>query len=61
VYDTLDQSIPHEVQQLKFQPKRDLFFWPLGLALALLTLYHALPALRSIRRSRPVSDSSEVA
>jgi Ca-activated chloride channel family protein len=61
VYDTLDQSIPHDVQQLRFQPKRDLFFWPLGLALALLSLYHALPALRSLRRSRAVSDSSEAA
>ena len=45
VYQTLDEITPHEVQHLSFQPKRELFFWPLGLALLLLTLYHGLAAL----------------
>ena len=50
VYRTLDQITPHEVRYLSFQPKRELFFWPLGLALSLLLAYHGLAALRSLRR-----------
>lgn len=42
IYQTLDSITPHEVQHLSFQPKRELFFWPLGLALLLLTVYHGL-------------------
>ncbi|MBF7729249.1 vWA domain-containing protein [Pseudomonas sp. N040] len=60
VYQTLDQITPHEVQHLSFQPKRDLFVWPLGAGLLLLTLYHGLAALRGRRHSRPrVAASSE--
>lgn len=42
VYDTLDRITPHQVQTLSHQPKRDLFWLPLGAALLLLTLYHSL-------------------
>ena len=42
VYATLDRITPHQVQTLRHQPKRDLFHWPLGAALGLLTLYHLL-------------------
>jgi len=37
VYATLDQITPHEVKTFSHQPKRDLFWLPLGLALSLLT------------------------
>lgn len=42
VYDTLDRITPHQVQTLSHQPKRDLFWLPLGAALLLLCLYHSL-------------------
>jgi len=55
VYDTLDKLTPHQVKTLSHQPKRDLFWWPLGVAMALLTLYHLCALLRprlSIARQR---------
>ncbi|MBM7061825.1 VWA domain-containing protein [Pseudomonas sp. UL073] len=45
VYATLDRITPHQVKKLSHQPKRDLFWWPLGAALLLLTLYQVLAAL----------------
>ena len=46
VYDTLDQLTPHQVKTLSHQPQRELFYWPLGAALALLLLYHLLAMLQ---------------
>ncbi|AZO83052.1 hypothetical protein BOO88_14115 [Stutzerimonas stutzeri] len=40
VYSTLDKLTPHQVKTLSHQPKLDLFWWPLGAALALLAMYH---------------------
>ena len=40
VYSTLDKLTPHQVKTLSHQPKRDLFWWPLGASIALLALYH---------------------
>ncbi|WP_339487875.1 vWA domain-containing protein [Pseudomonas sp. EL_65y_Pfl2_R95] len=45
VYDTLDQITPHKVKTFSHQPKRDLFWWPLGAALLLLALAQSLAAL----------------
>ena len=42
---TLDQITPHQVKTLSHQPKRDLFWVPLGAALALLVLSHLLAAI----------------
>lgn len=42
VYATLDTLTPHAVKTYSHQPKRDLFWLPLGAALLLLTLYHLL-------------------
>jgi len=42
VYGLLDQLTPHQVEHLSHQPRRDLFQWPLGLALALLLGYHGI-------------------
>ncbi|CAD5109386.1 VWA domain-containing protein [Zestomonas carbonaria] len=44
-YATLDSLTPHQVKTLGHQPKRDLFWIPLGLGLILLVLYHGLAAL----------------
>lgn len=46
VYSTLDRLTPHKVKTLSHQPKRELFYWPLGAAIALATLYHLLAMLR---------------
>lgn len=45
VYDTLDKLNPHEVKTLSHQPKRDLFWLPLGVAIGLLALYHLIALL----------------
>ncbi|MDI2595550.1 VWA domain-containing protein [Pseudomonas sp. 681] len=55
VYNTLDTLTPHQVKTLSHQPKRDLFWWPLGAALGVLALYHLGALLRprlSIARQR---------
>lgn len=44
VYGTLDAMTEHRVQTLSHQPKRDLFWMPLGLALALMTLCQVIAA-----------------
>lgn len=46
VYATLDRITPHKLHKLSHQPKRDLFWWPLGAALLALALYQVLAALR---------------
>ncbi|PYC25494.1 hypothetical protein DMX02_05435 [Pseudomonas jessenii] len=48
VYATLDRLTPHQVKTLSHQPQRELFYWPLGAAVALLALYH-LGALLRVR------------
>ncbi len=57
VYQTLDRITPQQLQQLSFQPKRDLFVWPLGGALLLLVLYHSLAALFTRRRQHPAQEA----
>jgi Ca-activated chloride channel family protein len=55
VYNTLDTLTPHQVKTLSHQPKRDLFWWPLGAAIGVLALYHLGALLRprlSIARQR---------
>ena len=45
VYATLDQITPHQVKTLSQQPKRDLFWLPLGAALLLLVAAHSVAAI----------------
>ncbi|AGI24300.1 von Willebrand factor type A [Pseudomonas sp. ATCC 13867] len=47
VYTTLDQITPHRVKTLSHQPKRDLFWLPLGAALLALLVAHGMAALAS--------------
>lgn len=56
VYATLDRITPQEVNTLRHQPKRDYFWLPLGLALALLIAWHGIAALagRRLRADRHV-------
>ncbi|BAN52444.1 MULTISPECIES: vWA domain-containing protein [Pseudomonas] len=53
VYATLDRITPHSVKTFSHQPKRDLFWWPLGAALLLLALGHSLAAVAGPLRARP--------
>ncbi|WP_338919025.1 VWA domain-containing protein [Pseudomonas silesiensis] len=46
VYGTLDKLTPHEVHTLSHQPKKELFWWPLAAAIAVLALYHLGALLR---------------
>lgn len=49
VYATLDRITPHRVKTLSHQPKRDLFWLPLGAALLILLFSHGLAALATGR------------
>jgi Ca-activated chloride channel family protein len=53
VYRILDQITPHQVSTLRHQPKRDLFWQPLGAALLLVAGWHAVSALSATRRRTP--------
>ncbi len=59
VYATLDRLTPHKVKTFSHQPKRDLFWWPLGAALLLLAGCHLLAALvgRLPRRSVALTEA----
>lgn len=59
VYDTLDKLTPHQVKTFSHQPKRDLFWWPLGAGLLLLLLCHLSAALLS--RRAPMTRAEETA
>lgn len=50
VYATLEQITAHQVKVFSHQPKRDLFWLPLGAAIALLFIYHLI-ALVATRQS----------
>lgn len=51
-YATLDKITPQNFKTLSYQPKRELFMFPLGAATVLLTAYHLLMLLISILRYR---------
>lgn len=58
VYAELDRITPHEVRELRHQPKQDFFWVPLGLALLLLAGWHLAAALGGWRRGgRPQGDA----
>ena len=46
IYTELDRLDTREVQTISHQPKRDLYFWPLGVFLLLGLAYQALTLLR---------------
>jgi Ca-activated chloride channel family protein len=55
VYAELDRLTPRNVETLTHRPRRDLFQWPLGLALALSLVYHFMQLGAGLfrHRSRP--------
>jgi Ca-activated chloride channel family protein len=59
VYQTLDTLTPHQVTTLTHQPRRDLFWIPLGVALLLLAGWHGVAALRTLwRRQSAVAEEA---
>jgi Ca-activated chloride channel family protein len=63
VYATLDQLTPHKVKTFSHQPKRDLFWVPLGIGLSVLTVCQFFAAFwgpMTARSARRESDPSEV-
>jgi len=53
IYATLDRVTPEKVSRLEYQPRVELFQYPLAAAALLLAGYHAIAALLS-RRGRPI-------
>jgi Ca-activated chloride channel homolog len=47
-YATLDRITPQKFKTLSYQPKRELFMWPLSVAILLLTGYHLLMLIVSL-------------
>jgi Ca-activated chloride channel family protein len=65
IYVKLDELAPRKVETINHQPRRDLFYWPLGAALLLTLVFHGVGALASRRggsRSRKgVAEESSAA
>ncbi|WP_157505433.1 VWA domain-containing protein [Geminicoccus roseus] len=54
VYQRLDELETRKVETISYRPRHDLFFWPLGIALALTMLGQLALVLREVvRRRRP--------
>ena len=49
IYAKLDELAPRKVETISHQPRRDLFYWPLGAALLLTLVFHGLAAIASRR------------
>jgi Ca-activated chloride channel homolog len=47
IYARLDELAPRKVETVSHQPRRELFYWPLGAALLLTLLYHGIAAVES--------------
>lgn len=60
VYATLDRLTPHAVKTLSHQPKRDLFWLPLGAALLAMLAYHLVTLLISRLHVEPAARREEV-
>ncbi len=52
IYRDLDALRTRPAETITHRPRTELFFWPLGLGLALTLLYHALAAIRSLASDR---------
>ncbi|WP_233236851.1 VWA domain-containing protein [Bordetella sp. LUAb4] len=57
VYATLDRITPREVHTLRHQPKREFFWVPVGAALCLLMIWHAIGATAAWTRTRARADA----
>jgi Ca-activated chloride channel family protein len=54
VYLEIDALTPEELETLSYRPTRPLYYWPLGGAVILIFLFHALMGIRvALRSTRP--------
>jgi len=51
VYSELDRLSTHELETLSYRPVTDLYFWPLGVMLVLVLVFHLLMVVRQWTRS----------
>lgn len=49
IYDSLDQLNPRQVETLSYRPERELYFWPLGMAMVLSLLFFSIAEIQSRR------------
>jgi Ca-activated chloride channel family protein len=63
VYKRLDALQSHKAQAVSYRPRRDVYYWPLGVGLVLTFVYHAFVLLRATVtrhcRDRRVARQSE--
>ncbi|AVA26434.1 VWA domain-containing protein [Rhizobium sp. NXC24] len=48
IYDVLDRITPVNQKTLSWQPRIELFYWPLGASIALIVVYYGLCGIRSL-------------
>ncbi|WP_373380166.1 VWA domain-containing protein [Cupriavidus nantongensis] len=60
IYATLDRITPHDQKTLSWRPRRELFMWPLGAALALVLAYQLLMFGYSAWVARPRPPRADV-
>ena len=60
IYDELDRIETRQVDVISHRPKRDLFFWPLLVALLVSLGEKSLWLFRQRRRSAPIANESRV-
>ncbi|WP_426122197.1 vWA domain-containing protein [Pararhizobium sp. PWRC1-1] len=52
IYDTLDKITPHDQKNLSWRPRIELFHWPLGAAIGLLSVFYVFSGLLGLLRRR---------
>jgi Ca-activated chloride channel family protein len=57
IYQTLDQLNPKQVESLSYRPERELYFWPLGIAILLSLLFFGLAELRAFISERRMASA----
>jgi Ca-activated chloride channel family protein len=55
IYRALDELNPRKVENLSYRPERELYFWPLGLAVVLTLLFFGLSEMRAYLHDRRAS------
>jgi Ca-activated chloride channel homolog len=58
IYTQLDALRTREVQTVSHRPRRELFYWPLGVGMLLSLAYHLAWAVRAGLRRKPVSPAT---
>jgi len=49
IYEKIDALSTHDIETASYRPRVDLYFWPLGLAIVLSLLMHAVRAIKTVQ------------